>query len=199
LTGQIALLRTPDAGCSRGNYASRETRKERIEAKGLPLNLNSQLQGIAMGLLPTPRAEKQSPQSREDFTPNLAARLAMLPTPMSGFSEASHGRANGNFEQKTLAIANSLLPTPKSQNANSPAIHGNGGQDLQTAIQMLPTPTQRDYKSGKGKCQEERERTAGPSLSEQIEAPGKNIGFKLWPEFVEHMMGYLEGFTELPD
>ena len=43
-------------------------------------------EGIGCGLLPTtllptPRAEKHSPQSREDFTPNLAARIQMLPTP----------------------------------------------------------------------------------------------------------------------
>ena len=36
---------------------------------------------IAGKLLPTPRAEKHSPQSREDFTPNLAARIAMCHTP----------------------------------------------------------------------------------------------------------------------
>ena len=34
-----------------------------------------------IAMLPTPRAEKHSPQSREDFTPNLAARIEMLPTP----------------------------------------------------------------------------------------------------------------------
>jgi hypothetical protein len=34
-----------------------------------------------IAMLPTPRAEKHSPQSREDFTPNLAARINMLPTP----------------------------------------------------------------------------------------------------------------------
>jgi len=34
--------------------------------------------GQDSGLLPTPRAEKQSPQSREDFTPNLAKRIEDL-------------------------------------------------------------------------------------------------------------------------
>ena len=34
-------------------------------------------------LLPTPRAEKHSPQSREDFTPNLAARIQEIPLTLS--------------------------------------------------------------------------------------------------------------------
>jgi hypothetical protein len=36
---------------------------------------------VAIAMLPTPRANKSTPQEREDFTPSLAARIAMLPTP----------------------------------------------------------------------------------------------------------------------
>ena len=89
----------------------------------------------------------------------------------------------------------SLLPTPQA----SEATHGgpnardsNGTLHLSAVANLLPTPTRRDYKSGKGKTQEERGRTAGPSLSE-------TSGGLLSPRFVEAIMGFPVGYTELTD
>jgi len=62
---------------------------------GVPLS-----QQAALAPWPSPLANKNSPQQRGDFTPNLA---------------------------KVASWA-----TPKRQNANQPAIHGQGGMDLQT-------------------------------------------------------------------
>jgi hypothetical protein len=63
-----------------------------------------------------------------------------------------------------------------------------GGANLADAVQMFPTPTARDFKSGKGKTQAERGRTAGPSLSEAS-------GGSLNPTWVEWLMGFPLGWT----
>ena len=39
-------------------------------------------------------------------------------------------------------------PTPRRQSANGPGLHGQGGMDLQTAVLIWPTPTQRIWKGG---------------------------------------------------
>jgi len=67
LRDQIAMLPTPKAWD--GEMGLPRT-------KGRPKEKSTHLATRLDALLPTPRAEKHSPQSREDFTPNLAARLA---------------------------------------------------------------------------------------------------------------------------
>jgi hypothetical protein len=61
--------------------------------------------------------------------------------------------------------------------------HGEGGLDLQTAV-LLPTPCARDYRSP----------NRDTSFLDQL--PNR-IGGKLRPQFVEWMMGFSEGWTEL--
>jgi hypothetical protein len=56
----------------------------------------------------------------------------------------------------------------------------------------LPTPTARDYRSGKGKTQAERGRSAGPSFAEVS-------GGTLNPMWVEWLMGFPAGWTDLED
>ena len=41
-----------------------------------------------------------------------------------------------------------LLPTPRTSDTNGAGEHGTGGLDLRTAVEMLPTPTARDWKDG---------------------------------------------------
>ncbi len=64
--------------------------------------------------------------------------------------------------------------------------------DLARAVAIFPTPTARDWKSGKGKTQQERGRSAGPSLSEVS-------GGTLNPTWVEWLMGFPIGYTDLED
>jgi hypothetical protein len=59
-------------------------------------------------------------------------------------------------------------------------------------LRFWPTPTARDWKSGKGKTQAERGQTAGPSLSEAS-------GGSLNPQWVEWLMGFPLGWTDLED
>jgi hypothetical protein len=82
-----------------------------------------------------------------------------------------------------------MLPTPKSQNANSPGEHGQGGKDLQTVIGLLPTPATRDYKGANGPLHMEKDRPHINQLPSAI-TYGTNRGLKLHSDFVSWMQGY---------
>jgi hypothetical protein len=61
---------------------------------------------------------------------------------------------------------------------------------LDQAVKIWPTPTARDFRSGKGRTQVERGRTAGSSLAEVS-------GGSLNPTWVEWLMGWPLGWTAL--
>lgn len=84
-----------------------------------------------------------------------------------------------------------LLPTPTAGDATRGATtYSRGNPSLLKAVRMIPIPTSRDFRSGKGKTQAERGRTAGASLSELS-------GGTLNPEWVEWLMGWPIGWTAL--
>jgi hypothetical protein len=60
---------------------------------------------IEYGLLPTSRANKHTPQSREDFTPNLAYRIQMLPTP-----RAQDNGQNRHFPERGKSLGATIAP-----------------------------------------------------------------------------------------
>ena len=68
------------------------------------LNLES---ALSIALLPTPRANKHSPQSREDFIPNLAARVeGLIPTLAARDYRGAFSKAHvGHMDQLPNAIA----------------------------------------------------------------------------------------------
>jgi len=90
----------------------------------------------------------------------------------------------------------SMLPTPKSQNANSPGEHGQGGKDLQTVVSLLPTPATRDYKGANGLNHMSKDRPHMDQLPNAI-THGMNRGLKLQPGFVLWMCGYPEDWLDL--
>jgi hypothetical protein len=143
------------------------------------------------GLLPTPATmDTGENQSVEDFR----ARQARLKEKNKGRT----GNGCGPGISMALKIAG-LLPTPQSRDFRS--VTGreleqreNALQNLNVFVGMLPTPTARDHKSEKA-SPETMERNARP-LSETF---GAKTGWKLQPAFVEYMMGYPEGWTELND
>jgi hypothetical protein len=73
--------------------------------------------------------------------------------------------------------------TPMSSDSRGSSGKMKPGKQVQLvdAVRMLPTPTARDWKSGKGKTQQERGRSAGPSLAEVS-------GGTLNPQWVEWLM-----------
>lgn len=121
----FGLLRTPTAAEAKDQSCSSQVyiQDQLKAASGLAATPNARdWKGVSgykeqkdlskdiANLLPTPRANKNTPQQREDFSPNLSTVL-------------------------------SLLPTPKKQNANSPAEHGQGGKDLQTTLHQIGEST----------------------------------------------------------
>jgi hypothetical protein len=115
---------------------------------------------------------------------------------------------------RTSAIESSWLPTPAAnepgmkaerlvdKDGNRPTHMKQRLYDKDTGrlcqkgltqfVAMFPTPTARDYRSGKGKTQAERGRSAGPSLAEVS-------GGSLNPMWVEWLMGFPEGWTDCED
>ena len=94
-----------------------------------------------------------------------------------------------------------LWPTPRATDGSKGGRTEEGARkelargknvDLGVAVKLVPTPTARDWKSGKGKTQSERGRTAGPSLPEVS-------GGQLNPMWVEWLMGFPLGWTDLED
>jgi len=195
LPQQITMLRTPDANMERGRR-TKENMIKRYQVKGQPLCLNDQLRMVELGMLPTPSLKE-----------------------MSGGIRTKWARPGGKFcgLRETLA----MLPTPKAQNSTGAGQHGQGGEDLQTTMAMLPTPragtpgSRPNQKGGKilaeevkkagmlgtptvdnwhGHRREDFREGREPTPSEAI---GESPGLKLQPAFVEWMMGYPPGFTDI--
>jgi DNA (cytosine-5)-methyltransferase 1 len=101
----------------------------------------------------------------------LANQIALLPTPTVGDSKAARNstanRASepptGVHAGDTLTDAVSLLPTPRSSDANGGGAHGDGGLDLRTVIADAHRPLG------------DPERGAGEAVSEpgEVERPGR--------------------------
>lgn len=119
-----------------------------------------------------------------------------------------------NLNDQIAMHEKGLLPTPQASDPTTGSVVGkndlfyqtktgmprkvnqkgtDGSVGLPRLIMMLPTPTSRDYRSGKGKSQVERGRNNRAPLSEI----GKETGLKLQPNFVEWMMGYPRNWTDL--
>lgn len=130
-----------------------------------------------------------------------------LPTEGTGFGLLPAATVNGNNNRKGLsetsgdglqtAIKNALLPTPISSDGSggrtTKGKNRQGEAGLATAIALLPTPTAQDCKNS----------TLPPSQVDRDSVPGAlirngmNTGYRLQPAFVEWMMGFPEGWTEV--
>ena len=85
-----------------------------------------------------------------------------------------------------------LWPTPTvNGNHNRKGASPNSGDGLATAVKMFPTPASRDYRSPNSKPYSER---GGGKKGEQLP---NFVGGQLNPEWVEWLMGYPVGWTDL--
>jgi hypothetical protein len=119
-----------------------------------------------------------------------------------------YDKSSGRLVQKGLAQVVRMWPTPKCQNANSPAIHGQGGMDLQTAVKLYPTPQAGATTASPGREWSENGRVQskdgkhdfGMNLATYVkcspDAPPESSG-QLNPVFVEWLMGFPPGWTDL--
>jgi len=113
----------------------------------------------------------------------------MWPTPNA--SDVTGGPGNsGRDGGLNLRTAVKQWPTPRSSEAEHPSRKSNnhnGQKGLAEAVNMLPTPTSRDWRSGTGA--QPREGHA-PPLTDVV-------GGQLNPDWVEWLMGWPIGWTSL--
>jgi hypothetical protein len=177
--------------------------KMRIE-KGKPLNLNDQINAIDKGILPAPECTQWQTPTVED-----ASRKGSL----EGWLEYIN---DGKTTQ--CRLRNQIhFPTPRANSGTGACIHGQG-MDLQTAVKLFSTPTVQDYKHrGPNSNQQglaDVVRTwatptandAKNSISESQIGRGtltahlaerEGIGGQLSADWVEVLMGYPHGWTDL--
>jgi DNA (cytosine-5)-methyltransferase 1 len=113
----------------------------------------------------------------------------LLPTPL-----ASTGDRRSKFKQGGTPLLGALLPTPTKQDfkRRGPNSKQQGLSNTENWA-MLPTPCARDLKGPQTKGF--KERGYGPLLPDAFTQTGK--GTFLNPSFVEEMMGYPIGYTDL--
>jgi len=150
--------------------------------------------GIASGLLPTPAAtEAGSNQNGSNSdrpsagTPTLytLARQGRLPTPTSRLGDPKRGMpatARWASGRRNLDDA-MMLPTPTANRSTWHNSHGKEVPTLHAEAGALPTPHARDWKGDGKDCL--------PSALD--------VGGSLHPRFVEWMMGFPPGWTDLDD
>ena len=102
--------------------------------------------------------------------------------------------STGGGQSRSLRTDVRMWPTPRASSANGASQQeieaGNPRYRLETEVMLFPTPTARDWRSGKA-SQATMDRNSRP-LSE-------HVGGSLNPIFVEWLMGYPEGWTDLGD
>ena len=129
-------------------------------------------------------------ETESGFSPDL------WPTP------TVHGNYNRKGVSKKsgdgLATAVKLWPTPTQDSATSRSKkYAQGGTPLQVAVKMWPTPLTRDYKGGRAaETLKEKGRTPSNSLPDAVTHQEGKTG-QLNPTWVEWLMGFPIGWTEL--
>ena len=168
----------------------------------------------ASGYWPTPQASDEKPgQASRVGDParhggwNLRDWVKLWPTPTTEDGE-SKGMSAARMAERgpdNLASAVKLWPTPTvNGNNNRAGLSPNSGDGLATAVKLWPTPTTRDWKDGsaqscvnvpvKGLLGRAVHLSHPPSSGEQLP---NAVGGVLNPEWVERMMGYPPGYTDI--
>jgi hypothetical protein len=165
---------------------------------------------------PTPRAQEPG-RTTEGYGRGLAELMEgktqkkpqeIFPTPTTQEVEHPDMKLTKTGRRKTkdgknshsLNLADTVqkFPTPQSRDYKGPSGRSMKGQekDLPSVVEKFPTPTARDYK-GARKLETLKKKGRNPktnSLPDSVE--GKHIG-RLNPTFVEWLMGFPLGWTEL--
>src|SRR5699024_2254141 len=158
-----------------------------------------------------------------------SALVTLLPTPQArdwkDHQVQVAGHRPDDKDSINRAIAH-LLPTPRTSDTNGAGVHGTGGQDLRTVIDLLPTPRARDhiregYEAGLRRSSPQLETTAVAGVKGDINwgeyadaiarwervlgrpapdptEPGPKGNPRLSPRFVEWLMGLPAGHVTDP-
>ena len=181
--GQESFLwRTPDAGCGRG--AQSPERFAESQRLGRPLVLNDQV----AHLYPTPRCcsgKRSGGANRSEF-------YRLWATPKAGDAIiGATARTSERSPEKTthLAAQVHIFPTPTvCGNYNRRGASSNSQDGLATCVRkLLPTPTANDAKNNGTASQQNRNSAALNVVA----------GGSLNPDWVEVLMGFPRGWTEI--
>ena len=135
-------------------------------------------EGTGFGLLPTPTGqEAEHPQAELTAT---GRRLSK----------------NNNSHSLNIADRIAMLPTPQLDDAKNTGHNTKRRETLASKVyQMLPSPTTRDYKDGTSTENVPENGLLGRVIPNNGRKTG--IPLRLEPAFVEWMMGYPTGWTDL--
>ena len=222
---ESGLLPTPDSS-QRGTRAedlvvnsSTVERRNSGQKRGIDLQ-------TAIKMLPTPTTQevehpemeltengrRKTKDKRDSHSMNLADTMRLLPTPRvqePGWTSDNYG------DCLNKRINQTLLPTPRAvvieesyettmarrKRSQNPKNNTKTKPDsISQYLEMLPTPGARDWKDTGNMDNNKRMDNLGVTVwHKSKKATGKKTGYKLQPAFVEWMMGYPEGWTELND
>ena len=162
-------------------------------------------EGNGCGYWPTPQNSEDGRKIQEDWVwcgtyfrdkngkkiqTHLKHSIQIWPTP------TEHGNHNRRGLSKTsgdgLATAVKMWPTPKQSDGHGAGKHGDGGMDLRTAVRW-PTPSASFGERG-GKIYPKSNHDTEKAFRE---ADPTMIGGKLNPQWVEWLMGWPSGWTDL--
>ena len=156
--------------------------------------------GNEYGLLPTATTSNGTGAGEHgEGGINLQTKIAgLLPTATAGTATYQHSHRSDGSKVKTMTIPGkiSLLPTPLGGDATGGRTTKGKNRQAETGLRqivsaILPTPVRGDA----DKHTMTTTYAAGnPTLTNQV---GQSTGLKLQPAFVEWMMGYPPGWTEL--
>ena len=153
--------------------------------------------GKESGLLPTPVGYDATPGGPGNHYRGLG-HMAKFPTPQ--VFDATCGDLKGkeyNGETRhamKLIQAVKRFPTPHSNCHTGPGKRGDGGENLQTAV-MWPTPTASDAMTHPKDCQ----RFQSLDVAIRQHKTSEMAGGQLNPTWVDWLMGYPIGWTDLGD
>ena len=110
------------------------------------------------------------------------------------------------LEPVTKEIVGGLLPTPRATSAMTENLktvkqRGRNIGNLEEVIAFLPTPCSRDHKDSGEKVNYKKAAKKGKLAGVMVESRSNKTGKDTYlnPQFVEEMMGYPVGWTELKD
>lgn len=149
---------------------------------------------------PTATASDWKCRGPNSHQQGLPEAVRMWPTPTArdfkGANSTAHltreGRRNHTYQ---LANAVKLWPTPTSRcgTGASQAETRQGGPDLQTAVRMYPTPQARDYFPPHSPEYIAKKKAEGHGMANLNDS----VGGQLNPTWVEWLMGFPVGWTDL--
>ncbi|MBF0454930.1 MAG: hypothetical protein HQL72_08985 [Magnetococcales bacterium] len=177
--------------------------------------------GTGSGLWLTPRASdtakgegqttflKRMGDRTDRCAQSLAAQVRMpktWPTPTAAIAKQGVNQPDGKRGQTLLgAVQGQLWPTPRCGDGmthklriGSKRLEGTGARgrlEDAVALTMWPTPLSRDHRSGKV-SQKSLKRNSRP-LNEMVTAADPTNNGRLNPDWVEGMMGFPRGWTDL--